>query len=167
MILKRQLSLVRSALQIYYLLALLTGCDWGAEEDGSDINRSSSMSSGCHQSAHCNLIKMGKERAGRVFVCVHVCTWKMHRCEWLWSVGLLLDWTGTGRCWLFDNGVLVESLHSGVTESLQWDCFFWDIFHLYGQRVSDDESTRDRISTKKTGKEIPIVMYLISIELQV
>ncbi|PWA22048.1 hypothetical protein CCH79_00010261 [Gambusia affinis] len=34
------------------------------EEDGSHINRSSSMPRGCHQPAHCNLIKMGKRKNG-------------------------------------------------------------------------------------------------------
>lgn len=70
----------RSALQVHYLFL-----DWQrgkAEVEGSDINHSSRIPRGCHQPAHCNLIKMGTGEW---------CVWtgECERCEWVWGVKVL------------------------------------------------------------------------------
>ncbi len=68
-----------------YIISLLSWLRVKAEEKSSDINHSSSMPRGCHQPAHCNLIKMGKE--GIVCVCVCVC-WEVCVYEWMWRLGM-------------------------------------------------------------------------------
>ncbi|KAA8594157.1 hypothetical protein FQN60_004991 [Etheostoma spectabile] len=59
-----------ASLEVANILSLCS-LDWRRvkpEEESSDINRSSSMPRGCHQPAHCNLIKMGKKELADVYL---------------------------------------------------------------------------------------------------
>lgn len=100
----------------------LCSLDWlrvKAEEESSDINHSSSMPRGCHQPAHCNLIKMGKERIVCVLECVHV--WVDVECVCVWGGVMRL---GMGSWFLEGNGL-------GYEVSVKY-CVFSDLSCISG-----------------------------------
>lgn len=126
-----------------YIISLLSWLRVKAEEKSSDINRSSSMPRGCHQPAHCNLIKMGKER----IVCVldSVCVWVDVECRglqgWARTPGFLRGTVLGMRCQsdregLFALYFLIKAVLVGPLESTHAALLclaVFNVFYLYCQ----------------------------------
>lgn len=115
---------MRSALQTYYLFALLTGWEWRLRSRAQISAAPPACPEAVTSLAHCNLIKMGKERMVCAPECEHV--WMNVQCEpllsWAWAAVVVLRM----RC----QSVLVEYLEdTNVSKLPHCDCFFKNSFH--------------------------------------